>query len=159
MWTYPPVTPLFSAAASGITVFNPRAVPLFERACRSARLHGFIARLLHRSRKLLVLDNIVMREPLNKTGKGKIHFVPFKQIRGSVNQSDDYDCDFYPLHDRLADRWVRIASMMLQGTPLPPVELVQVGKDYFVVDGHHRVSVSRMLKYDGVDAVVSAVYV
>jgi hypothetical protein len=160
MWNYnyPPVEPLFNPVKSGITVFNRRAMPLFERARWLARLHGLFARLLHRSRKLLVLDTIEIIEPHNKARAGNLQSVPIKRIRGSVNQSDDYDRDFYPLHDRLADRWVRIASMMIQGTPLPPVELVQVGDSYFVVDGHHRVSVSRMLNYEVVDAVVTAVY-
>jgi hypothetical protein len=43
---------------------------------------------------------------------------------------------------------------MMNGITLPPVELIKVGQDYFVRDGHHRISVSRMLGYGSIDAVV-----
>jgi len=44
---------------------------------------------------------------------------------------------------------------MVRGLALPPVELIQVGEVYFVVDGHHRISAARALKYTHVDAVVT----
>jgi hypothetical protein len=34
---------------------------------------------------------------------------------------------------------------MEQGIWLPPVRLIRVGDDYYVRDGHHRISVSRAL--------------
>jgi hypothetical protein len=40
-------------------------------------------------------------------------------------------------------------------TPLPPVELIQVGDVYFVRDGHHRISVARMMGQDSIDAEVT----
>jgi ParB-like chromosome segregation protein Spo0J len=44
---------------------------------------------------------------------------------------------------------------MLRGVTLPPVELIQVGDTYFVVDGHHRISAARALKVDHIDATVT----
>jgi len=42
-----------------------------------------------------------------------------------------------------------------EGKWLPPVELYKLGKDYFVADGNHRVSVARYLGVAAVDAVVT----
>jgi hypothetical protein len=39
--------------------------------------------------------------------------------------------------------------------PLPPITLTLVGDRYFVVDGHHRVSVARALGQAGIDAGVT----
>jgi uncharacterized protein (DUF1015 family) len=40
------------------------------------------------------------------------------------------------------------------GVALPPVTLVQVQDLYFVVDGHHRISVTKALRQKEVDAEV-----
>ena len=45
--------------------------------------------------------------------------------------------------------------MMLGDADFPPVELIQVGEVYFVRDGHHRISVSRVLGRVEIDAVVT----
>jgi len=50
---------------------------------------------------------------------------------------------------------VRVATAILKGKPLPPVELIEVGGRYFVIDGHHRISVARMLKQSHIDAIVT----
>ena len=114
--------------------------------------------ILNRCTHLLRLDDYLPTHTSFHAQSAQIQSVEVARIRGSVNRSDDFDCNFYPLSDRLEVRWIRIASMMLQGTSLPPVELVQVGEDYFVVDGHHRVSVARMLEATTIDAVIAARY-
>jgi hypothetical protein len=37
---------------------------------------------------------------------------------------------------------------------LPPVEVIRVGSDYFVRDGHHRISVAKAMHEQYIDAVV-----
>jgi hypothetical protein len=143
---------------SGITILHSKAKPLFDRARFLCGLCSIHARLLHRDRRLLTLETMAKTMPSNTVRNGAIQAIPINLIRGSVNRSDDFDRDFYPMNDRHSWRWIRIASMMLQGTPLPPVELAQVGQEYFVIDGHHRISVAKMLKYQAIDAVISAVY-
>jgi hypothetical protein len=54
-------------------------------------------------------------------------------------------------------RWERIATAMRRGDEMPPVDLYKVGDAYFVRDGHHRVSVSRALGFDVIDARVTEV--
>jgi len=70
--------------------------------------------------------------------------VPVAQVVGTVARSDDFDVDFRLLNRKLADRWRQVAGVMANGAE-PPVELIQLGELYFVVDGHHRVSVARQI--------------
>ena len=70
--------------------------------------------------------------------------VPVAQVVGTVARSGDFDVDFRLRNRKLADRWRQVAGVMANGAE-PPVELIQLGELYFVVDGHHRVSVAREL--------------
>ena len=78
-----------------------------------------------------------------------------RQIRGTEGQRDAFDDAFHPLTSHTRGRWVSIASAWLQGTSLPPVDLIRVGEVYFVRDGHHRISVARALGQQEIDAVVT----
>jgi hypothetical protein len=72
-----------------------------------------------------------------------VRTVKIDRIRGSQGRCKDFDRDFNPLQDHTASRWKNIARARDQGKALPPVNLVKVGDVYFVLDGHHRVSVAR----------------
>ena len=61
---------------------------------------------------------------------------------------------FRPLVNHTRDRWVSIAIARHQGINLPPVELIQVGEEYFVRDGHHRVSVAKTFGQATIEAQV-----
>jgi hypothetical protein len=150
--------PNYTNVKSGITAFNPQAVPLFEHARWLGNINKLIASLSRRSWRLLLLDDYVENKALCSPEDHPIQAVELGQIQGSINRCDDFERHFYPLHDRTQTRWVRIASMMLQDTSLPPIDLVRVGKIYFVADGHHRVSVARMLDYVSIDANITAAY-
>ncbi|MFN8449956.1 MAG: hypothetical protein U0521_15570 [Anaerolineae bacterium] len=143
---------------SGITWFNPHAGPLFERALWRGRLRRQMAKLLRRSWRLLHFGDAVSPDRISSAPPTTPQIVELDAIRGSINRCEEFDSRFYPVTDRVQDRWVRIASMTLQNTALPPVDLIRVGSIYFVVDGHHRISVSRMLDYATVDAVITAAY-
>lgn len=150
--------PKLDPTPSGITIFSREARPLFERARRRGDLRHLTASLFHRCSHLPRLEDYVSHGMIAASQLTQIQSVELDQIRGSVNGSDDFDCNFYPLNDHLENRWIRIASMMLQGSVLPPVVLIRVGQMYFVVDGHHRVSVARMLKMAMIDALITAGY-
>lgn len=68
--------------------------------------------------------------------------VPLARIVGSESRAHDFDRDFAPLHPHSRERWVSVATLWAEGRTLPPVDLVQVGEEYYVLDGHHRVSVA-----------------
>ena len=69
--------------------------------------------------------------------------VRVEQIAGSLNRYHEFDSVFLPASDQLADRWQSVNRAFYQEISLPPVVLYKVGQVYFVVDGHHRVSVAR----------------
>lgn len=133
----------------------PRAQRLFDRALRTAQIKRLRAALTSRSRRLL--DLAVVEAEVTITGRHALgaRTVALDDIRGSLDRAGDFDCEFYPLNERSETRWVRVATAMVRGLALPPVELIQVGEVYFVVDGHHRISAARALKYTHVDAVVT----
>lgn len=65
------------------------------------------------------------------------------QIAGSLNRYHEFDQVFLPASDTLAARWTSVNRAFYEDISLPPVVLYKVGEVYFVVDGHHRVSVAR----------------
>jgi hypothetical protein len=67
-----------------------------------------------------------------------------------------FDRHFYPIDRRSRDRWITMAELMLDDpTGVPPIQVVDVLGDYYVIDGHHRVSVARMLDHLYLDADVT----
>ncbi|QEC48878.1 chromosome partitioning protein ParB [Baekduia soli] len=80
--------------------------------------------------------------------------VPLDAIVGTVDRPKGFDRHFRPTTPHVRARWERIATAMRRGEEMPPVDLYKVGDVYFVRDGHHRVSVSRTLGLDVIEAHV-----
>lgn len=80
--------------------------------------------------------------------------VPVSKIVGSVGRHRDFDRAFLPAKDHLRERWMRVDRMLRRRGTLPPVDLYKVGNGYFVLDGHHRVSVASYHGIEQVDARV-----
>ena len=74
--------------------------------------------------------------------------VPVAQIGGSVGRCSEFDRDFMPTRTSVGERWKGIDRAFHRGDEPPPVNLYKVGGFYFVLDGHHRVSVA---SYHGVE--------
>jgi len=53
-----------------------------------------------------------------------------------------------------SSRWQKISQAFYRDVDLPPVVLYKVGQVYFVVDGHHRVSVAREQGQEFIEAEV-----
>jgi hypothetical protein len=80
--------------------------------------------------------------------------VPLKNIVGSLNRYHDFDRAFLPIKDGEASRWEDVDLAYYINKDLPPVLLYKVGRVYFVVDGHHRVSVAREQGLESIEAEV-----
>lgn len=128
---------------------------LFERARTAGLTKQLFARILRRCRQLLALSDIYADTVMVQERRLGTQSVPIDHLRGSANKDDDFDIDFYPLKQYRENRWERIAAAVQAGDSLPPVELIRIWGIYFVVDGHHRGSVARMLKQEFIDAVVT----
>jgi hypothetical protein len=129
----------------------------FSRARRRA--------LLRRVRTRLQRDN-ASNQPLCFDDLGKVpgtvgriyrgmRTVHVAQIGGSVGRCSEFDGDFMPARASVEERWKRIDRAFHRGEELPPVSLYKVGGFYFVLDGHHRVSVARYHGVEWIDAHVT----
>jgi hypothetical protein len=127
---------------------------LYSRARDRGRRGQVWPALTERWHHLLALDEISATCTVHACRYDGIRTVPISQIRGSDGRSHDFDCDFNPLQDHNKKRWLNVATARRQGKALPPVKLVQVGDVYFVLDGHHRISVARALGQQDIEAKV-----
>jgi hypothetical protein len=71
--------------------------------------------------------------------------VPIANIVGSAGRATDFNHELRLVNKALQDRWNRLYRAMESGFEPPAVHLVQLGELYFIIDGHHRVSVARAL--------------
>ncbi len=133
----------------------PYAHRLYGRARWAQQRKQLRANLTGRNRRLLTLDEVEARAAVTQRYSIGTQTVALDQIRGSVDKAGDFDIDFYPAQERTENRWLQVATAFLRGVSLPPVELIQLGDTYFVVDGHHRISVARTLRHTHIDAVVT----
>src|SRR3972149_4929187 len=120
-----------------------RADADYHRARRRALFRDILARLSGRKNRLLSFEEV--KRSLNLGGpiyRGT-RPVPVSKIIGSVDRYRDFDREFLPKQNITADRWKSIAHAFYKDVDLPPVKLYKVGDAYFVLDGHHRVSVAR----------------
>jgi hypothetical protein len=83
--------------------------------------------------------------------------VEVSRIVGSVGKHEHFDPDFMPLSKASREKWKRIDRAFRLGVELPAVSLLELGGDYFVIDGNHRVSVARFHGVEWIDAEVTEV--
>lgn len=137
-------------------VIAAKAKSLYSEKIHAGKIKRLLARLLHRSRRLLSLDEFVRQEDsFESSSYAGMQTVDIEQIRGSESRAEDFDAEFNPVQETTRDRWLGIARAFLVGKELPPVDLIQVGDVYFVRDGHHRVSVARSLGQRYIEAEIT----
>jgi hypothetical protein len=129
--------------------FDAARFRAFRRAIRNA--------LTGRAGRLLALDTVLDAAGAEGRSFGGEHEIPVDQIVGSaasLSKAGDFDPGFLPVNRRLRDRWTRVYTAMVEGGELPPIDVYRVGDGYYVIDGHHRVSVARSLGRDTINARV-----
>jgi hypothetical protein len=127
---------------------------LYQRALDQGRRGQIWSMLTGRSRCLFdLLSTEANCKVLDRTN-AELRTVPIEQIQGSEGRARDFDRDFRPLQYHTRERWLSVARARQQGKSLPPVALIQIGDIYFVQDGHHRISVARVLGQKDIEATV-----
>ena len=119
-----------------------------------AQLKRAWGKLTRRSHRLLDLDDVRGRETVESMyeagcadGRGQEdprQRVPGVRLRRCVPAA----------RSRGQQRWAGIYAARVCGQSLPAISLVQVGDTYYVRDGHHRVSVARLLGEEYIEAHV-----
>ena len=117
----------------------------FTRARRRACLRALVARIRreHSSNRLLSFEDLRRELAANNRSPRGTRVVEVEKIVGSVGRWDEFDRSFLPARASVGHKWKRIDRAFHRTEDLPPVELYEMGDAYFVVDGHHRVSVAR----------------
>ena len=133
-----------------------------EKDFSLARRKVLLGRLGARLRRDNASDRVLCFDEVRKipgAAVGRIHrgmrTVPAGQIGGSVGRCSEFDRAFMPAKASVKERWKRIDRAFHRGEELPPVSLYKVGGFYFVLDGHHRVSVASYHGVEWIDAYVT----
>ena len=133
----------------------------FTRARRRARLRALVARIRreHSSNRLLSFEDLRRELSVanNRRPRG-MRVVEVEEIVGSVGRWRDFDRSFLPARASVGHKWKRIDRAFHRTEDLPPVELYKLEEAYFVVDGHHRVSVARYHEVPTLEATVDEFY-
>ena len=92
-----------------------------------------------------------------------VRSVPLDRIVGTMRHPSQNTADFLPLPGLRGEnwraRWQRITRANDRLEVLPPVELFQVGDEYYVADGHNRVAAAREAEAVEIDAMVTQLLV
>ncbi len=145
--------------ASNLGVRSRRAAfHQFDRAVRRAWFRSLLARFSRRETSLPSWRELELQGKVSNRRYKGLEQVALADIVGSVDRSCDFDAHYYPKAAHMRERWVRVASAMLSGATLHPVQLYKVGESYFVLDGNHRVSAAKVLGMYYIDAEVVEFY-
>jgi len=115
----------------------------FQRVRFKAFMNSVWATISGQPTTLLSYDEIKEKLHIGGPIYRGMQTVCLDQIAGSLNRYHEFDRVFMPMSDKFAERWQSVNRAFYQDISLPPIVLYKVGYVYFVVDGHHRVSVAR----------------
>jgi hypothetical protein len=134
-----------------------RAREDFDAARFRAFRKAVLGTLTRRGRGLASMDAALEAAGIEGRSFAGVHEIPLDRVVGSAappGKAGDFDPGFLPIDRRLRDRWTRIYRAMVEGEELPPIDVYKVGDNYYVIDGHHRVSVARSLDRELINARV-----
>lgn len=133
------------------------AVQDFKRARRRADLQEILARLGGgRRNQLLSFEKVLKSLGKDRLLPRALRNIPVDAIVGSVGRYQDFNRQFLPRQEAQLGRWARV-RMAFEYTGLPPIEVYQIGDVYFVLDGHHRVSVAQQLGAKEIESYVTEI--
>jgi hypothetical protein len=129
-----------------------------------ARRRQFLTALAHHLRRrrgdgdrLVQMDDVVGALGWRGQRQLGLQTVCLETIIGTAGSRRDFDRRFRPTSARVRSRWERLALAIRRGEAVPPIEVYRVGRQHFVVDGHHRVSIAAATRQHEIDAYVTEV--
>jgi uncharacterized ParB-like nuclease family protein len=134
-----------------------RAIQDFDAARARAFRRNLRTILTGRAEKLRSIEPMLRAAGMEGRSFAGDQEIPLDKIVGSVApdvKTSDFDPAFLPLARRQRERWTRIYQAMVEGDELPPIDVYKVDDKYYVIDGHHRVSVARNLDRPTINARV-----
>lgn len=137
--------------------FDLLAIRDFDQAVSKARWRDWLSWLVNKNNNLLSFEQIRHTLPFKGQRYLGLQFVPLEKIVGSEGRQREFDRAFFPRQSHSKERWVSIDKAHYKAVPLPPVELIKIDAVYFVIDGHHRISVARARGQEFIDATVTEI--
>lgn len=135
------------------TIWSDEAEHAFWRQRRKARREQRTRRSHDESQCLKsFFDTIDLADGFVK--ERGIRTVTISHITGSVAKPCQFTPDFRPSEDGMKDRWKRAYSVTHGLRGYQPVTLLQVEHEYFVEDGHYRISVVKAIGGETIEANV-----
>lgn len=126
----------------------------FDAARRAALMSDLIRPFLGRPVDLIPFAEVRDRLGLASFVDRGLREIDLDRIVGSLERSRDFNRAFLPREESLRARWQDVYRLAEGPQGFPPIDLYQVGDVYFVVDGHHRVSVARRMGAATIEARV-----
>ena len=136
-----------------------RSDPFFHSTFPRARRREAYRRLLRIVRKrdlepLLDLDEVGRRLRVFEQTYLGVRPIAVDRVVGTVSRTSDFDRTFLPQRRDSEPRWRRVEELYAEGA-FPPIQVYEVDRRYFLVDGHHRVAIARQRGVDHIDAEVT----
>jgi hypothetical protein len=126
----------------------------FSRARFKAFLNKVWGAISGHPTNLLSYDDIKERLHIGGPIYRGVQTIHIEQIVGSLNRYHQFDRAFLPIQDETSSRWQNVDRAFYEDIYLPPIVLYKVGQVFFVVDGHHRVSVARKQGQEFIEAEI-----
>jgi hypothetical protein len=118
-----------------------------KRLFRKAKVFTKLAKIRSifsgQQNRLIELDRVIKGHIIDGWNYLGIQDVPIEEIVGSEDPHPSFDKNFNPLRELDRDRWLDIATAMVLGINIPPIELIQLPMGYFAQSGHYRISVAQ----------------
>lgn len=140
-----------------MSIEQVRALEDFDAARARAFRRAIGSILTGKGRRMRSIEPLLRASGMEGRADRGTKEIPVDKIVGSVApdaKTSDFDPVFLPVHRRLRDRWTRIYRAMVEGDELPPIDVYKVDGSYYVIDGHHRVSVAKKLGRPSINARV-----
>ena len=81
-------------------------------------------------------------EHVHQINRG-IHPIAISKIVGSIGRYQDFTEEFLPQRGRVSAQYESVKRALVSGRILPPIKVYKILDNYFVIDGHHRITVSK----------------
>lgn len=127
----------------------------FNQLHRHAQMNTIWSKLRRQAHHLQELSEAKEIATVKSSQEIGVHLISINRIRGSEGRAHEFDDEFRPLQKHTRERWLGVATARYMGKSLPPISLVRLGCDYYVRDGHHRISVARAMGQNEIEAEVT----
>ena len=134
-----------------MNIYKDQAEFTFQTVLEEAQWDGWRASLLQRSNKLLSFTAVKNILRLGLAQDKGIQEIEIDDIVGSVGRYNEFTRTFKPTHRFTRNRWKKVAESYFQ-KGFDPIRVYKVSNIYFVINGNHRVSISRAMKLQTISA-------